>query len=256
MPNVIDSHPIEQTNFEWTPDFWQGWRESDNPYRKYKSERDRRLVVDSLELRDGERVLEVGCGYGWISKALWSAAKIEWMGVDRSVEMIGHLQATHPEYRGRALFADAAGLPFGDGEFDKVLCTGVLMHIADNTPAVHELIRVLRPGGRLLCSINNALSPYSFPVRLWNQRKKGFVQTFQLPGSFSRILRDGGVQLDAVTGDGIIATVPLAFGRFSFPPVSLSSSVCKWDEWLVDRIPRMAYEVWFRGVKAAGPCAS
>ena len=53
---------MDQTNFEWTPDFWQGWRESDNPYRKYKSERDRRLVVDSLELCDGERVLEVGCG--------------------------------------------------------------------------------------------------------------------------------------------------------------------------------------------------
>jgi cyclopropane fatty-acyl-phospholipid synthase-like methyltransferase len=65
--------------FEWTPGFWQSWRESSNPYRQYKSERDRKLVLKSLQLRDGERVLEVGCGYGWISRALWAAAKVEWM---------------------------------------------------------------------------------------------------------------------------------------------------------------------------------
>ena len=163
---VIDPHLMDEMNFEWTPDFWQGWRESDNPYRKYKSERDRRLVVGSLQLRDGERVLEVGCGYGWISRALWGAAKIEWIGVDRSDDMISRLQVTHPEWGGRALVADASRLPFMDGEFDKVLCTGVLMHIAHNAPAVHELIRVLRPGGLLLCSINNALSPYSLPGSL------------------------------------------------------------------------------------------
>jgi SAM-dependent methyltransferase len=253
---LIDLHLMDQMNFKWTPDFWQGWRESDNPYRKYKSERDRRLVVNSLQLRDGERVLEVGCGYGWISRALWSAAKIEWIGVDRSEEMISRLRTTHPECGGWALLADASRLPFGDGEFDKVLCTGVLMHIADNTTAVQELIRVLRPGGRLLCSINNALSPYSFPVRLWNQRKKGFVQKFQLPGSFRRILRDGGVQLDAMTGDGIVATVPLTIGRFHFPPVSISSTICRWDEWTSDRCAWLAYEVWFCGVKVMPPCTS
>ena len=63
---VTDPHAMDQMRFEWTPDFWQGWRESGNPYRQYKSERDRRLVVESLELRDRDRVLEVGCGYGWI----------------------------------------------------------------------------------------------------------------------------------------------------------------------------------------------
>lgn len=252
----IDSHFMDQMNFEWTPDFWQGWREADNPYRKYKSERDRRLVVNSLQLHDGERVLEVGCGYGWISRALWSAAKIKWIGVDRSDEMISRLRATHPEWGERALLADASRLPFREGEFDKVLCTGVLMHIVDNTTAVQELIRVLRPGGLLLCSINNALSLFSFPVRLWNQRKKGFVQKFQLPGSFRRFLRGRGVQLDAMTGDGIIATVPLTVGRFHFPPVSISSTVCRWDEWTADRCAWLAYEVWFCGVKVSPSCTS
>jgi SAM-dependent methyltransferase len=125
------------------------------------------------------------------------------------------------------------------------------MHITENELAVRELLRVLRPGGRLLCSINNALSPFSVPVRLWNWRKTGFVQKFQLPRSFRRLLQDGGLQLDGTAGDGILATVPLSIGKFHFPPVSISSAVCKRDEWVANRFPLLAYEVWFRGLKAA-----
>jgi len=244
------------TKFEWSPEFWQGWRESGNPYRRYKSERDRRLALQFLDLHDGDRVLEAGCGYGWISEALWAAARIKWTGVDRSSGMIARLVAAHPDRAGGALLAEGNLLPFRDGQFDKVLCTGVLMHIADNGPAVSELIRVLRPGGRLLCSINNALSPFSLPVRLWNQRKRGFVQRFQLPGLFRKRLSDGGLRLDGMAGDGIIATVPLSIGPFRFPPLSLSAPVCRLDEWAVHRFAWLAYEVWFRGVKANPPCAS
>jgi SAM-dependent methyltransferase len=246
---AIDLHLMSQTEFKWTPDFWQGWRESGNPYRLYKSQRDRRLVVKSLDLRDGERILEVGCGYGWVSQALWEAARIKWTGVDQSAEMIGRLRTSHPERGWHALTADARSLPFGDGEFDKVLCTGVLMHITQSEAAVRELIRVLRPRGQLLCSINNALSPYSLPVRLWNRRKIRFVQQFRLPSSFARFLRDSGLQLDCVAGDGIVATVPLSIGKFCFPPIGAASFICKWDEWASDRFPWLAYEVWFRGVK-------
>jgi SAM-dependent methyltransferase len=247
---------MDQKHFEWTPEFWQGWRESDNPYRQYKSERDRRLVVESLELRDRDRILEVGCGYGWISQALWGAAKIEWTGVDDSAEMICRLRAVHPECGSRALRADARGLPFRDGEFDKVVCTGVLMHISEYAIAVQELIRVVRPGGLLLCSINNTLSPASFPVRLWNLHKQGFVQKFQVPCSFRNLLERGGLQVDRMAGDGIIATVPIRIGRQTFPPLSACRLVCKWDAWTVDRFAWLGYEIWFRGVKVPLPCVS
>ena len=248
--------PANQDEFEWTPGFWQGWRESSNPYRQYKSERDRKLVLKSLQLRDGERVLEVGCGYGWISRALWAAAKVEWFGVDRSGEMVRHLHSTSTICPPHASVADAGLLPFKDGEFDKVLCTGVLMHIADDERAVQELVRVLRPGGILVCSINNALSPCSLPVRLWNLRKKGFIQKFRFPTSFRGILRAAGVELTGMSGDGIVATVPLVLGQFHFPPVSLFSLLHKLDGWAADHFAWLAYEVWFSGVKATRSCTS
>lgn len=250
------SQIADRDKFQWTPEFWQSWRESSSPYRQYKSERDRRLVLKTLGLRDGDRVLEVGCGYGWISEVLWGSANIEWTGVDREGAMLQRLSAAHPEHRNRILVSDAGHLPFGDAEFDKVLCTGVLMHIAENATAVRELLRVLRPAGRLLCSVNNALSPFSLPVRAWNYRKPGFVQVFQIPGSFRRRLRREGLRLEGTMGDGILATVPLAVGPFRFPPASISSALCKWDGWVTDRFTGLAYEVWFYGVKATPSCVS
>ena len=93
MNVAVDS---EAKRFAWTPDFWQGWRESQSPYRRHKSERDREIVLALLEPRDGERILEVGCGYGWISVALWQAARIHWFGVDGSPAMIQQLRRLPP----------------------------------------------------------------------------------------------------------------------------------------------------------------
>jgi SAM-dependent methyltransferase len=246
---------MDQNKFKWTPEFWQGWRESDNPYRQYKSRRDRILALKLLDLQDGERVLEVGCGYGWISQALWEAAKSDWFGVDRSAEMVCKLRRIRSSPCATALVADAVHLPFGDRTFDKVLCTGVLMHILDSDIAVRELVRVLRPDGRLVCSINNALSPYSLPAQLWNVRKKGFVQSFRSPRAFRKLLCAIGIDLEDVSGDGIVATVPLTIGKIQFPPLGAFPHVLKFDEWATNRWPLLAYELWFSGIKARH-CAS
>ena len=244
----IDMHRM---SFEWTPDFWQGWRESANPYRRHKSGRDRSIALRFLRLSAGERVLEVGCGYGWISRAIWETSKVEWFGVDRSAEMVQQLRLGASEQGAHSAVVDATRLPFRDDCFDKVLCTGVLMHIAQDTHAVRELIRVLRPGGSVLCSFNNALSPFSIPVRLWNLRKKGFVQKFRLPRSVRKTLSEYGVATLDLAGDGIISTVPISAGGFSFPPASAFRYVRNVDEWAVKRLPWLAYEVWFSGTKSA-----
>jgi hypothetical protein len=170
--------------FEWTPTFWQGWREAKNPYRQYKSERDRYLALEALRLRDGDRVLEVSCGYGWISQALLESAKVRWVGM------------------------------------------------------------------------NNALSPFSVPVRLKNHRKNSFIQHFWLPGTYRHYLRVLGVRLLRVAGDGLFATVPLTIGRFCFPPKRAFLVVRSLDEWAVQRFAWLAYKVWFMAAKVASPCRS
>jgi SAM-dependent methyltransferase len=242
--------------FEWTPDFWQGWRESSNPYRQFKSGHDRELTVQALDLRDGERVLEVGCGYGWITQALLNVAKIRWVGVDRSESMLRQFCSVAPSEICRVSLADAARLPFLASSFDKVLCTGVLMHVRDEFAVLREMARVLRPGGRLVCSMNNALSPFSLPVRLRNSFKNGFIQNFRTPARYRGYLHSLGLELHATHGDALWISVPVQIGKLSWPPAFAFSFLRPMDQWAVARAPSLAFEIWFTATKPDGSCAS
>jgi SAM-dependent methyltransferase len=254
---VLSKNTRASAPYEWTPDFWQSWRETDNPYRKFKSQHDRQIALRMLSPRSGECILEVGCGYGWISRTLWQSADIRWVGVDRSEGMLRRLRsADGVSHANQSLLADATRLPFRDDSFDKVLCTSVLMHITDDDAALSEMVRVLRPGGQLLCSINNALSPFSLAARIWNLLKPGFVQKFRLPGAFRRRLAAMGLQLESVAGDGVFTSVSIVAGRFSLPPRFLFSPLRAMDQWIVFRRPELAYEVWFSATRNPPRCAS
>jgi SAM-dependent methyltransferase len=104
-------------------------------------------------------ILDVGCGTGRDVGFLLRKGK-DAFGVDASKEM---LAAAHSALAGSGLSGQGrlfeAELPdlslFGDGEFDGVLCSAVLMHLAEDKifDAVYALRRVLRPGGTLLVSV-------------------------------------------------------------------------------------------------------
>ena len=62
----------------------------------------------------------------------------------------GELAAGHPA---TAVQGDALALPFADGTFDRVIASEVLEHIPDDTAAMRELARVLRPGGAMAVTV-------------------------------------------------------------------------------------------------------
>jgi SAM-dependent methyltransferase len=98
----------------------------------------------------GERVLEVGVGLG-TDLVRFARAGARVTGIDfsrRSVEL-ARRRLRLEGLTGDVLVADAEALPFGDGEFDRVYSWGVLHHTPDTERAARELVRVLRPGGRL-----------------------------------------------------------------------------------------------------------
>jgi SAM-dependent methyltransferase len=178
-----------------------------------------------------------------------NAAAVEWVGIDVSEGMVRELSRMVPADRARVAVADACHLPFATASFDKVLCSGVLMHLQDEVAGLQEIRRVLRPGGLFVGTLNNGFSPFAVPVRVHNARKKGFVQRFHLPNRYFRLLRELGLQVGRVRGDAILSSVSLSLGKLSFPPKVVFPAFKAFDEWAAPRLPWLAYEVWFSAKK-------
>lgn len=113
----------------------------------------------------GERVLDAGCGIGRGTAILARGAR-EAVGVDLSPAAITEARREHGE---SADFreADMRKLPFGEDEFDVVVCFEAITHVAEPEHALEELSRVLRPHGLLIVSAPNRESyPPGNPLQL------------------------------------------------------------------------------------------
>jgi ubiquinone/menaquinone biosynthesis C-methylase UbiE len=114
---------------------------------------DRRLFGDSREWACGQaagEVLEVAAGTGLNLPCY--PAEVTLTGLDLSEGMLA-IARDRARRLGRPVTlrqGSAQQLPFADGSFDTVLCTFGLCAIADPAAAVAEMVRVLRPGGRLI----------------------------------------------------------------------------------------------------------
>ena len=115
----------------------------------------REAYLDLLEIRPGERVLEVGCGSGVVlrevaRKVAPSGAAV---GLDISPAMleVARRLAAQEGLGGLVELreGDACALPFGHSEFDAVLAVTTLVHVPEVERAIAELVRVVRPGGRV-----------------------------------------------------------------------------------------------------------
>ncbi len=86
-------------------------------------------------------ILDVGCGSSKIIQFLPGA-----VGLDFNIGKLRYLRRYHT----RLVHGSIFGLPFADESFETVICSQVIEHIPDTTEAVSELLRVLKPGGRLI----------------------------------------------------------------------------------------------------------
>lgn len=111
------------------------------------------IILAGLKLTGGENVLDLGCGLGddtfEIARLVGSQGRA--VGVDVSENMIAEARRRAEQRWVNVEFevGDAQALRFGDPSFDACRTERMLMHVPDAERAFAEMVRVIRPGGRL-----------------------------------------------------------------------------------------------------------
>ena len=119
------------------------------------------IDFDRLQLRDGDCILDLGCGEGRHAISAYMVRNVDSVGVDLSVkdlkttrERFGEF--VEPDNGEKSLVisvANAESLPFDDESFDKVICSEVLEHIHSYRQVIAEINRVLKTGGLAAISV-------------------------------------------------------------------------------------------------------
>ena len=115
-------------------------------------------VFDQFTAPSGGRILEVGCGPGYLWTHNADRIPAQWQVTlsDFSRGMVGAAGESLSRFEATFDFVvcDVQAIPFGDREFDVVVANHMLYHVPDRKKAFAEIRRVLKPGGRLYAAAN------------------------------------------------------------------------------------------------------
>ena len=131
------------------------------------------FIVDTLAPRPGDTLLDIACGTGLVAKHFKGrVARV--VGVDITTAMADQARPWIDEF----VESPAETLPFPDASFDLVVCRQGTQFMQDDA-AVREMLRVLRPGGRVclvhLCAYGESDRAEYFEIlRLRNEARRNF----------------------------------------------------------------------------------
>lgn len=117
----------------------------------------RPAILDLAGDVSGRRILDVGCGSGALFAALHDSGAVV-TGFDRSTAMLEQARRRLGDDADLRVADLGSPLPFPDRSFDDAVASLVLHYLRDWGPALTELRRVLRPGGRLIVSVDHPLA--------------------------------------------------------------------------------------------------
>jgi len=105
-------------------------------------------IIDKLEMKKDNSVLDAGCGSGVFSSILYKLTDANLIGMDFSIKHLEIMREKYPYIE--TVNGDVTALPFKNETFDKVVCYSVLQFVKPWRDAVAEIIRVTKRGGKVL----------------------------------------------------------------------------------------------------------
>jgi SAM-dependent methyltransferase len=177
-------------------------------------------VLDAAGVEPGQRVLDVACGTGVLAReaALRVGPRGHVAGVDPGRGMLAVAAELGPQVEWREAAAEA--LPYPDESFDAVMSQFGLMFFSDRAQALREMIRVLKPGGRLAIAVWDSLeNSEAYPIEVeMLERHAGVAAADALRAPF--ILGDTDALTALVEGSGATSvSVQTEMGTARFPSI-------------------------------------
>lgn len=152
--DIKDANRETQEAWNVNADFWDERMDEGNDFVEVL---EWPAVERLLQLRPGERVLDIACGNGLTSRRM-ARMGAEVVAFDFAPQMIAHAKRRTSPEDGRITYLvldatdEAALLALGEGQFDAALCNMGLFDMAEIRPLMRALARLLRPGGRFVFS--------------------------------------------------------------------------------------------------------
>lgn len=195
MPDAasIDSAPL--------PLAYEAWRASE--LGRITDRIEEELILRLIGPVQGKSVLDVGCGDGGLAVRLaLLGASVAAVDADPRMLAAARARAAIAQVGVVHVAADARALPFADDTFDVVTAVTVLCFVADAAPALKELARVLRPGGRLVLGELGRLSLFAARRRLagWLGATTWRLASFRTPAELRRLAAVAGLDVTELRG--------------------------------------------------------
>lgn len=125
-------------------------------------------VIQSLNLKYGEKVLEVGCGNGYYLSLLNRLGlNLNLTGIDNDQMALNDATKFIGDEKVKLMLVDAIKLPFKDSSFDKVVMSEVIEHVQDEEGVLKEVRRVLKKNGLLTLTTCNINYPFLWDPINW-----------------------------------------------------------------------------------------
>ena len=178
-------------------------------------------IAEAARIGAGDRVLDVGCGTGVLTRAAADRVELaqQVTGLDRNEGMLAVARRVRPQIDWRQ--GDASALPFADHSFDVVVSQFALMYFSDRTAALTEMMRVLKPGGRLAIAVWGPFERATSYIILMEiaQRRCGQAAADVLTAPFVLSDKERLVELFKSAGIDPIA-IELRAGTMTFPSIA------------------------------------